>query len=74
MTGISDVEWLQEFAREIGTEPPSPEEVAQLLELAAIAAHSSQRTAAPVACWMAGRNGGSIDEKIEAARRVSPPG
>jgi Domain of unknown function (DUF6457) len=52
-------EWIAAFARQIGVDPPTPEEVDVLLELAAIAAHSSERTAAPLACWLAGRCGES---------------
>ena len=63
-------EWIDKFAKELGGEPPSPEEFAQILELAAEAAHSSERTAAPVACWIAGRDGRSLPELIEAAKRA----
>ena len=50
-------EWIEKFAAELGVEPPSGEEFSQILELAAEAAHASERTAAPVACWLAGRTG-----------------
>lgn len=63
-------EWIEMFAEELGAEPPSPEEFAEILELAAEAAHSSQRTAAPVACWIAGRAGGPLAELIEVAKRA----
>jgi hypothetical protein len=49
-------EWLADFCKRLGLEPPSKEEVAALLDLAATAAHSSERTAAPLACWVAGRS------------------
>ena len=52
-------EWIAAFARRVGVDPPTPQEVDALLELAAIAAHSSERTAAPLACWLAGRCGES---------------
>jgi len=63
-------EWIAEFAGRAGTDPPTPKQVEQLLDLAAIAAHASERTAAPLACWIAGRVGGSLDELREAAGRV----
>ena len=50
-------EWVQAFCERIGVEPPSPDEADELLQLAATAAHSSERTAAPLACWAAGRSG-----------------
>ena len=53
-------------------EAPTPEEEEQLLELAAIAAHSSERPAAPLACWAAGKTGRSPGELRQIARRVNP--
>jgi Domain of unknown function (DUF6457) len=50
-------EWIDAFAAAIGAESPDDATVAQLLELAGTAAHSSERTAAPIACWLAGRAG-----------------
>lgn len=64
-------EWIEAFARELGVEPPTPEETDKLLALAGTAAHSSERTAAPLACWVAGRAGASIEEFLAAAERVN---
>ena len=63
-------EWLAEFARRLGVPPPSDEEVEQLLSLAAVAAHASERTAAPIACWIAGRNPRALSELLELAREI----
>ena len=63
-------EWIEEFAREIGIDPPTREEVDAMLELAAEAAHSSERTAAPLACWLAGRSGMSLERLKEVAEEV----
>jgi hypothetical protein len=63
-------EWLAEFARRMGVPPPSDEEVEQLLSLAAAAAHASERTAAPIACWIAGRNPRALSELLELAREI----
>ena len=46
-------EWISAFAEAAGTSPPSEEEVEALLELAGVAAHASERTAAPITCWLA---------------------
>ncbi|HTN80387.1 MAG TPA: DUF6457 domain-containing protein [Acidimicrobiales bacterium] len=51
------IDWCGRFARALGTEPPTPEEIDTLLALAGVAAHASQRQAAPVACWLAARAG-----------------
>lgn len=49
--------WLERFADELGLETPSEEEVETLLALAGVAAHASERTAAPISCWLAARSG-----------------
>jgi len=64
-------EWLVAFSAEIGTEAPDEEAMGELLELAATAAHSSERIAAPIACFMAGRDGRPLAELRAAADRVS---
>jgi hypothetical protein len=63
-------EWIAVFAGEAGVEPPAPQEVRELLDLAGTAAHASERTAAPLACWIAGRSGLTLSELREAAQRV----
>jgi hypothetical protein len=64
-------EWIEGFARELEVAPPTDKEFEQILDLAAIAAHGSERIAAPVACWMGGRVGRPLDELIGAAKRVA---
>lgn len=49
--------WLAAYAERLGVDAPTAEELEALLELAAVAAHASERVAAPVACWLAGRAG-----------------
>jgi hypothetical protein len=63
-------EWIDAFAAEIGAEPPTAEEIKKLLDLAAVAAHSSERIAAPIACWLGGTTGATIEELQAAAGRV----
>ncbi|HET7120773.1 MAG TPA: DUF6457 domain-containing protein [Solirubrobacterales bacterium] len=65
-------EWLAGFCERVGLEPPSEEEATALLDLAATAAHSSERTAAPLACWIAGRSGRPAAELGEIAKEVAP--
>lgn len=64
-------EWIDAFARELGVAPPTPEQAEKLLALAGTAAHSSERTAAPLACWVAGTASASIEEFLAAAERVN---
>jgi hypothetical protein len=66
-------EWLVDFCKRLGLDPPSKAEVAALLDLAATAAHSSERTAAPLACWVAGRSGRTAAVLNEIAREIEPP-
>jgi hypothetical protein len=64
-------EWIAKFAREAGATPPTVDEIRELLDLAGTAAHASERTAAPLACWIAGRSQLTLAELREAAERVS---
>jgi hypothetical protein len=64
-------EWLDAFAAEVGADPPTNDEMKKLLDLAAVAAHSSERIAAPIACWIGGTTGATIEELQAAAERVS---
>src|SRR5665213_1800907 len=48
-------QWLAAYAQRIGIAPPTEAEVEQLLALAGVAAHASERIAAPVACWLTAR-------------------
>ena len=65
-------EWLAAFAEKLGIDPPADGEVVTLLDIAASAAHSSERTAAPIACWLAGRSNLGLDELKAIAESVSP--
>ena len=49
--------WLERFADELGLEAPTEDEVEEVLALASVAAHASERTAAPISCWLAARSG-----------------
>jgi molybdenum cofactor guanylyltransferase len=50
-------QWLDAFAAALGRPAPTPEERQALLELASVAAHASERKAAPIACWLAATAG-----------------
>jgi hypothetical protein len=65
-------EWVRAFCERLGVEPPSAVEEEALLELAATAAHDSERPAAPLACWAAGKSGRDPDELRQIARRINP--
>ena len=68
--------WIETFAAALGVPAPSEDEVELVLALAAEAADASERTAAPVACWMAARAGLDPQQALETARQAfrDPPG
>jgi hypothetical protein len=63
-------DWVQEFAAAVGLDSVSQQEIDKLLEIAGISAHSSERTAAPLTCWLIGRSGKSVDDALEIARTL----
>jgi Domain of unknown function (DUF6457) len=63
-------DWLAAFAEKIGTPAPTKDELKAVLDLAAEAAHSSERIAAPVACWLAARAGVELDRAIKLAQEI----
>jgi Domain of unknown function (DUF6457) len=67
-------EWLAAFAAAAGVEVPSADDIDTLLDLAGIAAHASERTAAPVTCWIAATAGLSPTAALALAESLSPTG
>jgi uncharacterized protein DUF6457 len=63
-------EFLEAFAAQVGVPAPSTEEFETLLEVASVAAHGSERLAAPLACWLGGASGRPAAELLAVARRV----
>lgn len=67
-------EWISQFAGCLGLEAPDDQTIEKLLALAGIAAHASERTAAPIACYLVGRAGldaevaRALAEQIEAGK------
>ena len=69
-------EWIAQFAEALGRPAPDAAEVQTLLALASVAAHSSERRAAPIACWLAALAGRSRAEALalaEALSEATPP-
>ncbi len=62
--------WIAAFAADLGVEPPDDATVEQLLDLAGVAAHASERLAAPLACWLIGRAGLDAATALERARAI----
>jgi hypothetical protein len=70
---MNATQWLAAYAEKLGVDPPTKEELGEVLDLAAEAAHSSERIAAPVACWLAARAGVELPEAMQLARDVTQP-
>jgi Domain of unknown function (DUF6457) len=64
-------EWIQVYAQRLGIEPPTNEEWSALLDVAAEAAHASERVAAPVSCWVAAKAGVDPDQALRVARELA---
>ena len=69
-------QWIAQFAEALGRPAPDAAEVQTLLQLASVAAHASERRAAPIACWLAALAGRSPAEALalaEALSEAAPP-
>ena len=64
-------EWIAAYSAQLGVEPPTADELKTILDLAAEAAHASERIAAPVACWVAAKSGRSLEESLTRAREMA---
>lgn len=63
--------WLDRFTAALGSPPITDEELDSLLALAGIAAHASERKAAPVTCYLAARAGVSIPDALAIAQQLA---
>jgi Domain of unknown function (DUF6457) len=67
-------QWIADFAAKLGVEPPDAATVEALLDLAGTAAHASERTAAPIACYLVGLAGTSPPDAGRLAEAVTGSG
>ncbi len=72
MTAMTGQEFAQQVAAELGLPPLTDEEIVALLKIASVAAHSSERLAAPLCTFLAGRAG--VSEAAAAVSRVRGAG
>ena len=63
-------EWIASFAAAVGVDPPDEATVDALLRLAGEAAHASERTSAPIACYLVGLAGLDPSSALERAQEV----
>jgi len=62
--------WIDRYAEALGVSAPTETEVRELLALAGIAAHTSERTAAPVSCWLAAQAGFTTADALACAQTL----
>ncbi len=67
-------EWIDAFSTKVGVTPPDDATVEALLDLAGVAAHASERTAAPITCWLLGQAGIGVDEARRLADELAAAG
>lgn len=67
-------EWVRTFAERAGAQAPDQDQINEILRLAAVAAHSSERIAAPIACWVAGTTGRPLAELRALAEELAEGG
>jgi len=63
--------WTERFATALAVSPPTDAEVEELLALAGVAAHASERIAAPISCWLVARSGRSIADARQLADELA---
>jgi hypothetical protein len=71
VASLTGEEWLHALATELGVPAPTEQETTDLLALAGIAAHASERVAAPLSCWLAARAGITAAETLAVATRLA---
>lgn len=67
---MDPTDWIAAFAARLGVDPPDDATVTMLLDVAGVAAHASQRTAAPIACWLVGRAGLDPEAALALASEI----
>jgi len=63
--------WLDRYTAALGLPPVTDDEVETLLSLAGIAAHASERTAAPITCYLAALSGEPLAQARDIARELA---
>ena len=64
-------QWVRTLATALDVEPPTDDEVRDLLSLAGTAAHTAERWVAPVSCWLLARAGVAPAEGRAVVERLA---
>jgi len=68
---VTAADWLAAFSSELGVPAPDEATITTLLELAGVAAHCSERIAAPIACYLIGAKAMSPIDGLALSKQVS---
>ena len=68
---MTTADWLAAYAAAAGIPAPSQDDIDLLLQLAGVAAHASERTAAPITCWIAALAGLSPSNALAIAESIT---
>jgi len=71
MPDMTAREWIDAFADRLGVDAPDDATVEALLDLAGTAAHASERTAAPITCFLVARAGRSVEDGARIAEDLA---
>ena len=66
-------DWIAQFAAALGKPAPDAAQMEAILELASVAAHSSERKAAPIACWLAAGHDLAEARAVAESLNGAPP-
>lgn len=64
-------DFAQRVAKQLGLAPLEGDEIDELLTIASNAAHASERLAAPLCTYLAGKSGRPLDDVLDAVQRVA---
>jgi hypothetical protein len=68
---VDSNEFLKSVANAFHVRVPSDEEIEDVLRIASVAAHSSERKMAPIVCWLSALAGLSPEEALEIVASVA---
>jgi Domain of unknown function (DUF6457) len=68
---MTTAEWVTAYAAAAGISAPSEDDIDILLQLAGVAAHASERTAAPITCWIAATAGLAPAQALAVAESMA---
>lgn len=63
--------WLDRYSEALGAPPIDEKDIDKVLALAGVAAHASERTAAPLSCYLVALSGTPLPRALEIAQGLA---